>query len=88
MILALIISSMVGLIANWLKMWSLGETKADFVDYMKAYKKHSIGSIITAIGAGITVSTSVAELTTNAIALAFLAGFAIDSTINKTPEQS
>ncbi len=77
-----------GLFAHWAKKYGRGPSKASFKDYMQHYKKRSIASVATAIAAVVTIYASADfsnGLTGQIAGLAFLAGYAGDSAVNKGP---
>lgn len=86
-LLLLINIGLIGLFAHWFKRWARGQTESDFITYMGVHKRHSLASVATMIGAVAALySVSEVVLSQQAMALAFLAGYSIDSTVNKSPE--
>jgi hypothetical protein len=78
---------LLGLVAHWLKKWARGQTKADFVEYMSKHRRHSIASVSTLLASVITMYTAGdVALSSQSAAMAFTAGYMIDSTLNKSPE--
>ena len=87
--IALLLIGFLGLFSHWLKKWGRGQTKASFKEYMKTHKNHSIASVSMLVSSIVGMyAIGDVELTNQVMATAFLAGFAIDSTINKTPEHN
>lgn len=84
----LLLIGLLGLFAHWLKKWGRGQTKASFVDYMKAHRKHTIASL-SALAGAIAGMFAVGDvvLTGQVAATTFLAGYSIDSAINKAPDE-
>lgn len=84
--LVLLAAAFAGLFAHWIKKWGRGETDAGFIDYMKENRKHSIGSV-SAIFASVVSMYTIGDvvLTGQAAATAFMAGYVLDSAINKAP---
>ena len=86
--IALLALAMIGLFAHWFKKYCRGQSKASFKDYMLHYKKQSLASLMTSLGAVITIylSTEAANgLTSQLAGLAFMAGYIGDSATNKGP---
>lgn len=85
--LALLALSLLGLASHWLKKYYRGQSKASFKDYMLHYKKRTIASVFTVISAVIALYSTLdaVELTGQLASLAFLAGYAGDSAVNKGP---
>lgn len=81
----LLLTGFFGLFAHWLKKWSRGQIEQGFIAYMSAEKKHSIAAVVTLFGAIVTMyTTGDIELSKQVLAMAFMAGFSIDSLINKS----
>lgn len=87
-LLILLLAGIAGLFSHWLKKWGRGQTASTFKEYMESHKRYSIASVTAMIGAiaGMCVVGDV-ELTQQTLATAFLAGFAVDSTLNKAPDE-
>lgn len=85
--LSLLALSLLGLASHWLKKYCRGQSKASFKDYMLHYKKRTIASVFTVISAVIALYSTMytVELTGQLASLAFLAGYAGDSAVNKGP---
>lgn len=87
-LILLLLAGFSGLFAHWFKRWLRGQTEAGFIDYMSTHKRHSAASVLSLLGAIIAmVAVADVELTQQTLALAFMAGFSIDSTLNKSPDE-
>lgn len=85
--IALLLIGLSGLFSHWLKRWARGQTVSGFVEYMNANKRHSIAAVASLFGAIAALYTSgPVEFTQQYAALAFLAGYSVDSALNKSPE--
>ena len=87
-LITLLLLAAVGLFAHWLKKYCRGQSRASFKEYMLRYKKQSIASATTALAAVATIystTESIDALTGQLAGLAFLAGYASDSVMNKGP---
>jgi len=83
----LILAGALGLFCHWLVKWSRRQTKAGFVEYMKSNRKHSIASVSSTFAAIVTLySVGDVVLTAQTAANTFLIGYALDSAVNKKPE--
>ncbi|WP_426994452.1 hypothetical protein [Methylomonas sp. CM2] len=82
-----IVTGFAGLTAHWFKRWARGQTEAGFADYMLTHKRYTVASVCSMIGAiaGLYLAGDV-ELSQSSAALAFMAGYNIDSAVNKSPE--
>lgn len=85
--LALLALSLLGLASHWLKKFCRGQSKASFKDYMMHYKKRTIASLMTVLAAVVALYSTydTVTLTGQLASLAFLAGYAGDSAVNKGP---
>ena len=82
--LVLFLIALAGLVMHWFKRWLRTQTANNFLDYMKVNPKHSISSVTTVFAAIVTMqSTGRLDLSPMVIANAFLAGYGIDSMVNK-----
>lgn len=83
----LILVSFLGLAAHWFKCNWRGQSACSLVDYLTTHKRNTIASIFSSIGA-IEAMVAVGGVTLNeqSLAMAFMAGFTLDSTLNKGPE--
>jgi hypothetical protein len=70
--LASVALALLGLCLHWGKRWSRKQTKESFWGYLKVNPKHTFGSIVAVVGAANLI----------------LAGYAIDSTVNKGGDES
>ena len=87
-LLVLLASGLAGLYAHWLKKWSRGQTKANFIDYMAKHRKHSIASVTALVAYVVNMYASVDVATGSQYsAMAFMAGYMIDSSLNKAPDE-
>lgn len=86
--IAIIFIGLLGLFAHWVKKWCRGQTSAGFIEYMRGERKHTIASLsaLSSAIAGIYVVGDVV-LTGQVAATAFLAGYSIDSALNKAPDE-
>ncbi len=83
--LLFLLAGFVGLFLHWFKKWSRGEIAIGFIAYMITEKKHSIASVVALFSAIVTMYVGGdIELTKQSLALAFMAGYSIDSAINKS----
>lgn len=85
----LLLIAFAGLFAHWLKRWGRGQTTVGFIEYMRQYHRHSIASVCSVVASVISlysVDGFAANDTTPAIA--FLLGFTLDSTLNKSPKRA
>lgn len=73
------------MIAHWLKKWARDEIDCNLYVYCMTHKKHTIGAIITMIGAVISIYSGSSELSQVTATAVFLAGFSADSATNKAP---
>mgnify|MGYP000016899689 CR=1 FL=1 len=82
--LVLLVAGVFGLVMHWLKRWARKQTDNNFWQYMTLHKKHSIASLTSlfAVMAGL-ISTVDVVLGVPLFATAFLAGYTIDSAVNK-----
>ena len=82
--LILFIIALLGLGLHWFKRWLRDQTTYNFIDYMRINPKHSISSVTSVFVAIMTMqSTGLLDLSPMVIANAFLAGYGIDSMVNK-----
>jgi len=85
--IVLILFGFLGLISHWFKRWARKQTEENFISYMVCNRKSSIASITTVIASIVGMLTvaggGVIELSTQAVSTAFLAGYAVDSAVNK-----
>jgi hypothetical protein len=85
--LLLLTAGFIGLVAHWLKRWARGQTVSSFWHYMSTHKRHSVASVMSLFAATVAMFTAGdIELTNQSLATAFLAGYAIDSTVNKAAD--
>lgn len=74
-----------GLFCHWFKRWARGQISLGFIAYMATEKRHSIASVTTLFSSIIAMYIAVdVELTKQALALAFMAGYGVDSAVNKS----
>lgn len=71
----------VGLVAHWFKRWVRKECCKNFFVYMSEHRKNSIASVLTMVGGVLMLNAT--ELTQQTMSMAFLAGYSIDSMVNK-----
>lgn len=82
----LLLIALVGLVTHWAKRYSRGQLECSFTEYMQTHKRNTIASLATAGAAVVALySTGDLEMTNQTMALAFLAGYAGDSAVNKGP---
>jgi len=87
-LILLLLTGFAGLFAHWYKRWLRGQTVAGFIDYMSTHKRHSAASVLSLFGAiAVICAGADVELTQQSVALAFTAGFSVDSTLNKSPDE-
>jgi hypothetical protein len=70
-----------GLISHWFKRYVRKQCDKSFMAYMTDDWKHSVASIITMVAAVLSLSGH--DLSQEALSMAFLAGYSIDSMVNK-----
>lgn len=88
-LLLLILIGLVGLVAHWFKRWVRGQTEANLVDYMLTHKRYTAASVLTVVGGVVGIcATGDVDLSQQTAAIAFMAGYNIDSALNKSPEES
>ncbi len=81
--LVFLIVAYFGLFCHWFKRWAREQTDRDFIRYMTEHRKHSIGSIVSVLAGVATLLSGSPELSQETLSLAFLAGYSIDSMVNK-----
>jgi len=82
--LILFLIALAGLVVHWLKKWLRSQTNNNFIDYMSINPKHSLSSVTTVFAAIVTMqSAGMLDLSPSIMANAFLAGYGIDSMVNK-----
>ena len=83
-ILIFIAVGLIGLIAHWFKRWARAQTNKNFIVYMAQNRKHSIASVLSVLGAVAGIgSMEMIEISQQTLSMAFLAGYSIDSMVNK-----
>lgn len=76
-----------GLFSHWLKKWARGQIESSFIAYMRSEKKHSIASVATLFAAIVAMYVGGdIELTKQTLAIGFMAGYGIDSAVNKSSD--
>ncbi|WP_427501379.1 hypothetical protein ACQE3E_06670 [Methylomonas sp. MED-D] len=89
MMMILILLGLLGLFAHWAKRHWRGQSECSFTDYLLTHKRHTAASVLTLIGSVVGLfAVGDVELTQQTAALAFMAGYNIDSAVNKGPEDS
>ena len=84
-IAAVILTSLAGIFAHWLKSWLRETITASFIEYMIQAPKHTgamLFTLATALIAGYQTGMFTG-LDEQSLTIAFMAGFTADSTINK-----
>ena len=83
-LIAVILSGFAGAIAHWFNNYTKGKTENSFWAYLKENKNHTISTFITIFASSATLyQTTPPSLTTSALITAFLAGYTLDSAMNK-----
>ena len=70
-----------GLTAHWYKRWVRKQCAKNFFIYMRENRRHTIASVCTMAAGVMTLAGS--GLSQESLSLAFLAGYSIDSMLNK-----
>jgi hypothetical protein len=78
----------IGALCHWVKQWTRGQTTANLRDYLLGEPKHTLGSICSLVGAVAVMMSSghIDVLSANTFGELLLAGFTIDSAVNKAPD--
>ena len=87
-IMAVILMSLVGIFTHWLKSWLRETITSGFITYMVEAPKHT-GAMLFTLATGLFTAYQTgmfAELNEQALTIAFLSGFAADSSLNAETE--
>jgi hypothetical protein len=79
--LIFIMAGFLGLLGHWFKRYARGQSSQSFYGYMTEHWKHSAASVVTMIAAVLALANN--ELSQQSLSMAFLAGYSIDSMVNK-----
>lgn len=83
-LIAVILAGFTGATAHWFNTYAKGKTENSFWNYLKDNKNHTISTFITIFASSATLyQTTPPSLTVSAIITAFLAGYTLDSAMNK-----
>jgi hypothetical protein len=80
-------AALAGGLAHWLKRWLRGECKCGIRDYLTGEWRSTLLSLVTSLGAATVMISEGQGLdgSPQTLALAFMAGYAADSALNKAP---
>lgn len=82
--LLMLASGVLGLTSHWFKRWVRGQTRHDFVVYLCINKAATWSSVVTMVASVFALAPSAdMDLTMQALGNAFMAGYMIDSALNK-----
>lgn len=85
-LLLYLIAGLLGIAGHWYIRWSQDRTDLSFVEYLKTNSRKTVASAISILGSSLLVyQVSPPELSTQLLITSFLAGYTLDSSVNKDP---
>lgn len=79
-----LIAGLLGIAGHWAVRWSQDRTNSTFTEYLLNNKRYTIGAVVSVFGSSATIfSIAPPEFSMQLITTAFLAGYTLDSSINR-----